>query len=60
MELDAQGQEHQTEDQAESTLFLPLVIAFTGEDGETRYRAKPINEALEAMDYRWDNFFDYN
>ena len=60
VELDAQGQEVQTDDQSESTLFLPLVVAFTGEDGETRYRAKPIDQALEAMDYRWDNFFDYN
>ena len=60
VELNAQGQEVQTEDQAESTLFLPLVVAITGEDGETRYRAKPIDQALEAMDHRWDNFFDYN
>jgi hypothetical protein len=60
VQVDAQGQEHQSEDQAESTLFLPLVIAFDGEDGERRYQAKPISAALEAMDHRWDNFFNYN
>lgn len=59
VELGADGQERQTDEQKESTLFLPLVHAIVGEDGETRYRAKPIEAALGAMDHRWDNFFDY-
>ena len=60
VELDANGQEQINEEQLNSTMFLPLVHAISSEDGETRYRARPIEEALEAMDYRWDNFFQYN
>ena len=58
--IDADGQERQTPEQLGSTMFLPLVQSIVGEDGETRYRAKPIETALEAMDHRWDNFFQYN
>ena len=59
VELNAEGQEVENEEQQSSTLFLPLVHALEGEDGVTRYRAKPVREALAAMDHRWDNFFDY-
>lgn len=59
VKLDANGQEIQTEEQRASTMFLPLVHELSDESGETRYRAKPVADALEAMDDRWDNFFQY-
>ncbi|MAD60151.1 MAG: hypothetical protein CMH49_01380, partial [Myxococcales bacterium] len=59
VKLDANGQEVQTEEQQASTMFLPLVHELIDESGEVRYRAKPVADALEAMDDRWDNFFQY-
>ena len=59
VQLDEQGQEKETEAQRTSTLFLPLVHELNDSDGETRYRAKSLKDALSAMDHRWDNFFDY-
>jgi hypothetical protein len=59
VQLDANGQEQPTQEQLSSTMFLPLVQEVIGDDGETRYQAKPVADALEAMDYRWDNFFQY-
>ena len=59
VQLDANGQEQPTQEQLNSTMFLPLVQEVTGDDGEIRYQAKPVADALEAMDYRWDNFFQY-
>lgn len=56
---DAHGVEMITEEQQNSTMFLPLVLARHSEDGEIRYQAKSLPEALHAMDHKWDNFFDY-
>jgi hypothetical protein len=37
-----------------------LVTLGLVEQVDDRYRAIPINKALEKLDYRWDNFFQYN
>ena len=60
VELDQNGQAQLSAEQQDSTMFLPLVHALNDQEGVTRYMARPIDEALEAMDYRWDNFFQYN
>jgi hypothetical protein len=39
---------------------LPIVEVIEGEDGVTRYRAKPLDEALRVMDEIWDNLYQYN
>ena len=58
--MDQQGQEMWTEEQAASTMFVPLVQAQMNAEGELLYMAKPLPEALRVMDYKWDNFFQYN
>ena len=59
VKLDENGQEIQSDEQRASTMFLPLVHELTDESGEVRYQAKSVEDALEAMDDRWDNFFQY-
>ncbi len=59
VKLNAQGEEVPSAEQSASTMFLPLVHEFVDENGEVRYRAKPVADALHAMDDRWDNFFQY-
>lgn len=39
---------------------IPIVDIIEGEDGVTRYVAKPLEEALRVMDEKWDNFYEYN
>jgi hypothetical protein len=39
---------------------IPIVECVTGPDGQERYRAKPLSEALRIMDEKWDNFYEYN
>ena len=39
---------------------LPIVDVIEGADGVTRYRAKPLDEALRVMDEIWDNLYQYN
>ena len=34
-------------------------LGLVSKQGE-RYRAAPIETALERLDYRWDNYFQYN
>jgi hypothetical protein len=41
---------------------IPIVrlLKGAGPNGEDLYEAKPLEEALEIMDYKWDNFYQYN
>jgi len=57
--VDKTGVEQLTEAQRRSNMFLPIVTAQRAEDGELRYRAKPLEEALNVMDHKWDNYFNY-
>jgi hypothetical protein len=60
VQVDKNGVEQLTDEQRNSTMFLPIVCAIEDADGETLYEAKPIEEALRIMDEKWDNFFEYN
>jgi len=57
--LNDRGEAAPTPLQARSTMFLPIARAARGADGETRYEALPLPEALRLMDNKWDNFFQY-
>jgi hypothetical protein len=39
--------------------LLPIVERIAG-DGEPRYRARPIDEALRVLDQRWDHLLEYS
>jgi hypothetical protein len=39
--------------------FLPIV-GYAGEGDEREFWAIPLDDALRAMDEKWDNFFQYN
>ena len=48
-----------TAEQDATRKFLPIV-AKRGEGENAEYWAVPLDEALRAMDEKWDNFFQYN
>jgi hypothetical protein len=60
VKVDANGQEVLSEDQKNSTMFLPIVTAQTQVDGTVMYQAKSLPVALQVMDEKWDNFFQYS
>ncbi|MCB9640324.1 MAG: DUF3754 domain-containing protein [Myxococcales bacterium] len=39
---------------------LPIVKVIQSPDGEERYEAKPLGEALHILDNIWDNLYQYN
>jgi hypothetical protein len=42
-------------------VMLPIVERLPGDgDGEPRYRARPLDEALRLLDERWDHLLNYN
>jgi hypothetical protein len=40
--------------------FVLPIVTREEADGQVRYRAKPLDEALRVLDERWDNLFKYN
>jgi hypothetical protein len=44
----------------ESTRKFMPIVGYTGEGDAREYWAVPMDEALRAMDEKWDNFFQYN
>lgn len=43
-----------------ASITMGIVFPVEGEDGITRYQARPIEEALAVLDHAWDNIFQYS